>query len=849
MDGGPRGTSIAEKLAKERRARLAAERLLEQKQRELFAANEKLALHARALSDQIVEQRDAARAALSEAEELKGQHSRFLDELAHAHTAAVMAERRLWDSIETIRDGFAVFNSEGRLVAANPAYLVPFEGMDHVVPGIAYEDVLRTLADTGYLDMGAESRDQWIARMLARWEEDPIESVILRFLNGRYVRLIDKRARDGDMVTLGVDITDEMRIWAALETIPDGFVLYDRKDRLLACNQRYREIYADSAPAMVPGATFEEIVRFGLERGQYAAAIGREEAWLAQRLEEHRTANSVLEQKLGDGRWLRVLEKETPDGGRVGLRVDITRMKQQQDALEEARRAAEAANRAKSAFLANMSHEIRTPMNGVVGMADLLCDTGLNDEQRLYAETIKSSGEALLHIINDVLDYSKIEAEKMMLRPEPFDLERVIHEVAMLLQPSVADKGITLSVDFDMFLPTRYIGDPGRIRQVLTNLMGNAVKFTREGRITTRVVGYEEAGGTRNLHITVEDTGIGIAPEHLQHVFGEFNQVEDQSNRSFEGTGLGLAITHRLIVQMGGEVWVDSTLGAGSCFGFRIALPVAEEGAPDPSVPIPFAHALVLDADLSNRRIFERQLHTGGMEVLTCRTVDEALAAGARADVVLADEASAIGGLSDFVRSLRAAGCKAPVVVISDAPKALTGGPDAALFAAVLQRPLLRSALFRALQGISPPETAAPVAQGTRQMRVLAAEDNRTNQLVFRKMTKDLDIELVFAGNGREAVELYQGFRPDMIFMDISMPEMDGRQATRAIRALEPAAEHIPIVALTAHAMEGDEEGILAAGIDHYLTKPLRRAAIVERITALCPSEARPVLPQGTKDN
>ncbi|MDP4033038.1 MAG: ATP-binding protein, partial [Pseudorhodobacter sp.] len=389
----------------------------------------------------------------------------------------------------------------------------------------------------------------------------------------------------GDMVTLAIDITEQMRIWAAIEAIPDGFVLFDREDRLLTCNQQYRDIHPESADILRPGVTFEDILRHGLARGKYAEAVGREAEWMSERMAAHRAPSSIQEQKISNGRWLRVLEQSTPDGGRVGLRVDITDWKDQQAALEAARLQAEAANRAKSAFLANMSHEIRTPMNGVVGMAELLCDTQLSEEQRLFAETIRSSGEALLVIINDILDYSKIEAERLTLHPEPFDLERTIHEVAMLLQPRARAKGIDLMIDYDMFLPTRFIGDPGRIRQVLTNLVGNAVKFTDQGHVLVRVVGPEGADGAQQVHITVEDTGIGIAQANLEHVFGEFNQVEDQQNRKFEGTGLGLAISRRLIERMEGAVWVDSELGKGSCFGFRVRLPVSEE-TPEVRLPI-----------------------------------------------------------------------------------------------------------------------------------------------------------------------------------------------------------------------------------------------------------------------
>ncbi|MDE3078928.1 MAG: PAS-domain containing protein, partial [Paracoccaceae bacterium] len=286
--------TLSEKLAMERRARLAAERMLEHKQRELFAANEKLALHARALSNQIVEQRQVVRSALSEAEALKGQNSRFVTDLEAAHTAAVMAERRLWDSIETIRDGFAVFDSSQALVAANRAYLSIFADFPEVRPGISYAEIVRLCHRQNLVDLAPDERDGWVDRILARWDQDPVEPLVVRFSNGAYVKLIDRRARDGDMVSLGLNITE-------------------------------------------------------------------------------------------------TIEREA--------------------ALREAQERAEAASRAKSSFLANMRHEIRTPMNGVVGMAELLCDTALTKEQRLYAETIKTSGEALLVIINDVLDFSKLEAE------------------------------------------------------------------------------------------------------------------------------------------------------------------------------------------------------------------------------------------------------------------------------------------------------------------------------------------------------------------------------------------------------------------------------------------------------
>jgi len=838
---------VTEKLANERRKRLAAERLLDQKSRELFEANRRLAQHARHLSEEIIETRQTA-------EELRGRNSEVLSELAEVSQEADVAKQRLWDSLETVRDGFALFDSKDRLVIANRAYLSVFDGLESVVTGVRYDEIVRLTVEEGIVDIGDRDPLGWIEDMLTRWHQDPVPSRVIRLWSGDYVKLVDRRTPSGDMVCLSINITEMMRMWAAVEAIPDGFVLYDHDDRLVMCNDRYRDFYAESAPAMQPGTGFEEILRFGLDNGQYPEAIGREEEWISERLNRHHSPEGMIEQRLADGRWLRILEERTPDGGLVGLRVDITEQKRQQEALDRARVAAEAANRAKSAFLANMSHELRTPMNGVVGMAELLSETTLSEEQRLYAHTIKESGEALLGLLNDVLDYSKIEADKLQLHSEPFDLERTIYEIVMLLQAPARDKHLDMVIDYDMFLPTRFIGDRGRVRQVLTNLIGNAVKFTSEGHVLVRVVGFEaEEGALQQVHITVEDTGIGIAEDMQDHIFGEFNQVEDQQNRKFEGTGLGLAITKRLIEMMGGEIWLESEKGAGACFGFRLPLPVAEECE---ALPTPEAasvrHVLVVDDQEVNRTILDRQLSQLGLEVTCHVTAETALADAAAADLVVTDHR--MPGMDGYVfaRALRKAGYPGPILMLTSNPACLgkDGENAESGIDLVLQKPVLRRALYEAIATLSPVATADPAEAAAadaprRPMRVLAAEDNRTNRLVLNKMVSALDLEIRFAADGNEAIAAFQEERPDLIFMDISMPDCDGKQATAAIRRIEADSGDppVPIVALTAHALQGDAEDILAAGLDACLTKPLRKSDIVAAIEANHPPDCTPLYP------
>ena len=728
--------SLDDTLAKERRARMAAERLLEQKQAELQEANRKLSRHARALSDEIVEKRE-------EVKEVKGENQQVRADLERISHEVVIAKRRLWDSVETIHDGFAVFDTDGRMIAANSAYLAPFDGLECIGPGVHYEEMLQMMVEEGITDIGDMTPSSWKDEMLTRWAQPEIPDKVVKLFDGTFVRLVDQRGTTGDVVSLGLNITE---------------------------------------------------------------TIKREEE------------------------------------------------------LEDARNRAEAANRAKSAFLANMSHEIRTPMNGVVAMADLMADGELDEEQQLYVETIRNSGNALLTIINDVLDYSKIEAAKMVLHTEPFDLERTIVDIVTLLGPSIQEKGLQVSIDYDLFQPTQYEGDPIRIRQVLTNLIGNAVKFTAEGQVLIRVVGLPvEPGPRQRIHVTVEDSGIGIPEDMQAHIFGEFNQVEGEHNRKFEGTGLGLAITKQLVELMGGEIWVESEVDQGSCFGIQVTLPVLEDGL-EPVLPVGLKHAVVAMDDNLHRSILEKRLIALGLSVSMVATRDALDMELPRGDVLFIDQDITQMDGKTLPTELMDQGLHIPILVLAP----FTGGVARAsrgLVAGILAKPITRPDLTSALSGLvlPEPETVSaiqpdPAPEGvvedtplpiTRTMRILAVEDNKTNQLVFSKLVKALDIDLKFANNGHEAVAEWEAFQPDLVFMDISMPMMDGKEATRTIRAAEQAKGLPPtrIVALTAHAMTGDGEEIMSHGLDAHLTKPLRKPAILAEIEGACPEGVRPPLP------
>jgi PAS domain S-box-containing protein len=547
--------------------------------------------------------------------------------------------------------------------------------------------------------------------------------------------------------------------------------------------------------------------------------------------------------------------------GSIAVARDVTQHKRSEEALRLAREAAESASQAKSSFLARMSHEIRTPMNGVLGMTELLLETGLTGTQRKYAETVQRSGQNLLGIINDLLDFSKIEAGKLELDNVDMDLRRTSEDVVDLLAERAHVKGLELACSIPANLVTHVKGDPLRLGQVLTNLVGNAIKFTEQGSVVIRVASVEDSAKKVTMRFEVSDTGVGISPDAQSRIFDEFSQADGSTTRKHGGSGLGLAISKQLVEMMGGSITVESTLGAGSTFSFTGTFEKQEKPPVEDSAPMGMltgVRALIVESTAVNRGILHSQMSNWGMTNRIAATPEQAIdllaqaaARGAPYDIAIIDLGLPGMDALELARTIRAGAdiAKVRLVLLTrrqvDIKNAREAGIDACLAKPVRQT-VLYECLVNVMAGQPQEAIAAPTvrepanaAPAGNRGNILLVEDNLINQQVALGILQIQGYNVTVANNGREALDAHAQGAFDVILMDCHMPEMDGFEATREIRVREHSSgKRVPIIALTANAMAQDREACLNAGMDDHLSKPFSMLTLQEMLDRWTPRQA-----------
>jgi two-component system, sensor histidine kinase and response regulator len=645
-------------------------------------------------------------------------------------------------------------------------------------------------------------------------------------------------------------LSKERRVLHALiDNVPDYMYVKDTESRFVLANTMLARAMGVKSPEQLIGKT-----DFDLYPHELANAYYKDEQNVIRTKEPLFNREEECLNGQGDQTWILTTKVPLLDDhgdvtGIAGVGRDITKRRRNEDALRQAKDAAEVANRAKSEFLANMSHEIRTPLNGIIGMTDLALDTETTPEQREYLETVKLSADSLLSVINDILDYSKVEAGKVELESSDFNLRDCLETTLKMLAVRADDKGLELLCEISPDVPEVVCGDPTRLRQIIINLVGNAIKFTRQGEVQLKAALQSAEGEDRTLAFAVSDTGIGIPADKLESIFEPFSQADTSTTRKYGGTGLGLTISARLIGLMGGHICVESQPGEGTRFDFTVVLKASRKKVEVPSPASPEVlrgvKVLIVDDNHTNQRILQGMLSRWDMKPVAVDGGEEALAALEVArrnsqpfQLILTD--MHMPGMDGFslIEHIRQNFVPASATIVMLTSAGHRGDAERCRelgVAAYLLKPIRQNELREAIAlvlGAQKQNTTLPLVtryslmgagDAADSLSILVAEDNAVNQRLIVRMLEKRGHRVTLAVHGGEALQLVEQQSFDLILMDVQMPEMDGLTATALLRERERGTgKHLPVVALTAHAMKGDEERCLAAGMDGYLSKPFR---------------------------
>lgn len=764
------------------------------------------------------------------------------------------------------------------------------DGEDHRDwTGEQYQDFLKFNLSRGvYGDVDLD--DLLKERIALLRQPGPIPQYELSNLGGRRILVDRSHVGNGKILFTCVDITgirkreqevQEARkalerhahlMQTATSAMSQGLMIVQGEE-IAFCNDAVADLLNVPPELALPGSSWRALLNIMIERGDILdpeKMLAESESWRVNPTQETAYFTACIDGK----KFIDIEVKKSGNQQLLTVFTDVTETRQRERDLERLLERAKAADKAKSEFLANMSHEIRTPMNGVLGMAELLSKSSLDTKQKTFTEIIVKSGKALMTIINDILDFSKIDAGQMTLRKVAFDPGDAIEDVATLLSSSAAEKDIELIVRVAGASP-RVVGDAGRFRQIVTNLLGNSIKFTETGHILIELSAEEQAEGKTQVTVRVTDTGIGIPNDQLERIFDKFSQVDGSSTRRHEGTGLGLAITAGLVDIFGGTINVSSKAGKGSVF--TVVIPFDKVADQHKAVPAPSglrnAKVLVIDDNYVNRQILSEQLALWGFDGVAAKDGPEGLAVlrtaadlGVKVDAVILDyQMPKMNGhaVATTIRNdpqLR----DVPIIFLTSMDTTGSEGSAEHLnIQAHLMKPvrgqLLRTALVDVIRNArrdrreleadvqvskapaSEPKAAMsssqPLNDPLSTLDILVAEDNEVNQIVFTQILQSLNVSFRIVENGAEAVAAWQQERPRLILMDVSMPIMNGHKATRRIRELEGSfGGHVPIVAVTAHALDSDRDLCFAAGMDDYLSKPISPELLAGKIRDWLPT-------------